>query len=65
MPGVQFKFVVVNVIILTNNKKNLENNKKIRKDALNFIKKNRGFFDSELGKRNVNNLIWQVSFILL
>lgn len=39
---------------------NIENNKKIRKDTLNFILKNREQFNEELGKRNVNYLIWQV-----
>lgn len=41
-------------------KLNTENNKKIRKDTLNFILKNRKSFNSKLGKRNVNRLIWQV-----
>lgn len=39
---------------------NIQNNKKIRKDTINFIKKNRQAFNSELGKRNVNSLIWQI-----
>lgn len=39
---------------------NLENNKKIRKDTIDFIKKNRHFFDSQLGKHNVRNLILQI-----
>ncbi len=39
---------------------NIENNKKIRKDTLNFIKKNRNSFNKNLGKRNVNRLIWQI-----
>lgn len=41
-------------------KLNIENNKKIRRDALHFIKKNRNLFNSKLGKRNVNSLIWQI-----
>lgn len=41
-------------------KLNIENNKKIRKDTLNFILKNRTSFNSTLGKCNVNNLIWQI-----
>lgn len=41
-------------------KLNIENNKKIRKDALNFILKNRKYFSSKLGKRNVNHLILQI-----
>lgn len=39
---------------------NIENNKKIRKDTLNFIKKNRKSFDAKLGKRNVSQLLWQI-----
>lgn len=39
---------------------NIENNKKIRKDTLDFILKNREQFNEELGKRNVNYLIWHV-----
>lgn len=39
---------------------NIENNKKIRQDTLNFIFKNRCSFNSKLGKRNVNRLIWQI-----
>lgn len=39
---------------------NIENNKKIRKDTLNFILKHRTAFNSKLGKRGVNNLIWQI-----
>lgn len=41
-------------------KLNIENNKKIRKDTLNFILKNRKIFNSKLGKRNVNRIIWQI-----
>lgn len=41
-------------------KLNIENNKKIRKDTLNFILKNQNSFNAKLGKRNVNRLIWQV-----
>lgn len=41
-------------------KLNIENNKKIRKDTLNFILKNRKHFNSKLGKNNINRLIWQV-----
>lgn len=39
---------------------NIANNKKIRKDTLNFILKNRKQFNLQLGKRNVNHLIWQI-----
>lgn len=39
---------------------NIENNKKIRRDTLNFIFKNRHSFNSKLGKRGVNHLIWQI-----
>lgn len=39
---------------------NIENNKKIRKDTLIFIRKNRKSFNSQFGKRNVNRLIWQI-----
>ena len=39
---------------------NIQNNKKIRKDTLNFIKTHRQSFNKKLGKRNVNRLIWQV-----
>lgn len=39
---------------------NIENNKKIRKDTLNFIFKNRHSFNSKLGKRGVNSLIWNI-----
>ncbi|MDD3436214.1 MAG: glycosyltransferase [Candidatus Gastranaerophilales bacterium] len=39
---------------------NIENNKKIRKDALNFIKKNKSSFIAKLGKRGVNYITWQV-----
>lgn len=39
---------------------NIENNKKIRKDTLQFILKNRNSFNSKLGKKEVNNLILQV-----
>lgn len=41
-------------------KLNIENNKKIRKDMLNFILKHRKSFNIKLGKRNVNRLLWQV-----
>lgn len=39
---------------------NIENNKKIRRDTLNFIFKNRHSFNLKLGKRGVNHLIWQI-----
>lgn len=39
---------------------NIENNKKIRRDTLGFIAKNRHSFNSKLGKRGVNNLILQI-----
>lgn len=41
---------------------NIKNNLKIRKDTLNFIKKNREAFNIELGKHNVNKLIRQIWF---
>lgn len=41
-------------------KLNIENNKKIRRDTLNFILKNRHSFISKIGKRGFNNLIWQI-----
>lgn len=39
---------------------NIANNKKIRKDTLNFIFNNRKSFNSTLGKRGVNSLILEV-----
>ena len=39
---------------------NIENNKKIRKDTLSFILKDRKSFNQKLGKSNVNNLVWQI-----
>jgi len=39
---------------------NIENNKKIRKDTLNFIFKNRKSFNSTLGKRGVNRFILEI-----
>lgn len=39
---------------------NIENNKKIRKDTLKFIFKNRKSFNSALGKRGSNSLILEV-----
>lgn len=41
-------------------KLNIENNIKIRRDTLNFIKKNKNSFNLKLDKRNVNRLIWQI-----
>lgn len=41
-------------------KLNIKNNKKIRKDTLNFILRNRKSFNAKLGKHNVNRLIWQI-----
>lgn len=41
-------------------KLNIDNNKKIRKDTLNFIKTNRPLFNEKLGKRNVNRLLWEI-----
>ena len=46
-------------------KLNIENNKKIRKDTLNFILKNRKKFNLKVGKRNVNWLILQILFSYL
>lgn len=39
---------------------NVENNKKIRRDTLNFLLKNRNEFIPKIGKRGFNNLIWQI-----
>lgn len=39
---------------------NIKNNKKIRKDTINFIKRNRELLNQKLGKRGVNNLLWQI-----
>jgi len=39
---------------------NIENNRKIRKDTLKFIKTHRKSFNKNLGKHNVNSLIWQI-----
>lgn len=39
---------------------NIKNNQNIRRDTLNFIFKNRDLFNSKLGKRGLNHLIWQV-----
>lgn len=39
---------------------NVENNKRIRKDTIDFIKKYRQYFNLALGKRNVKKLIWQI-----
>lgn len=39
---------------------NIKNNKKIRKDTLKFILRNRGAFNAKLGKRGVNNLLLQI-----
>lgn len=41
-------------------KLNIENNKKIRRDTIHFIKKHRRLFNSKLGKRNVNRILWQI-----
>lgn len=39
---------------------NIENNKKIRKDTLNFIKKHKKDFVKKIGSRGFNNLLWQI-----
>lgn len=39
---------------------NIKNNKKIRKDTIDFIKRNREFLNAKLGKRGVNSLLWQI-----
>ncbi len=39
---------------------NIQNNKNIRRDTLNFIFRNRNLLNSKLGKRGANNLIWQI-----
>lgn len=39
---------------------NIEANKKIRPDTLNFIKKHKESFTKNIGKRGTNNLIWQI-----
>lgn len=41
-------------------KLNIQNNAKIRKDTLSFIKKHRKSFNSKLGTKNVRKLIWQI-----
>ncbi len=41
---------------------NIENNKKIRKDTIRFIKKNKKEFEKQIGKRAVNNMLWQIYF---
>lgn len=46
-------------------KMNIENNKKIRRDTINFIKKHRALFNLNLGKRNVSKLIWEIRFSYL
>lgn len=46
-----------------NNKRskiNVQNNLKIRKDTINFIKKHRKIFNEKLGKKNVNKILWQI-----
>jgi glycosyltransferase involved in cell wall biosynthesis len=39
---------------------NVENNKKIRKDTADFIKKNKTQICQNIGSRGYNNLLWQV-----
>ena len=39
---------------------NIANNKRIRKDTLNFIKRHKKAFIQRFGKRGVNNFIWQI-----
>ncbi len=41
-------------------KMNVENNKKIRKDTLNFIKKHKKDFVKKLGSRGINSLLFQI-----
>lgn len=41
-------------------KLNIENNKKIRKDTINFIKKHKKDFIKKIGSRGVNNILWQI-----
>lgn len=41
---------------------NIENNKKIRKDTLTFIKKHKKEFVKKIGLRSVNSLLWQIRF---
>lgn len=41
-------------------KLNIQNNRKIRKETLNFIKRKRKLFESKLGKNNVNRLILEI-----
>jgi glycosyltransferase involved in cell wall biosynthesis len=41
-------------------KLNIENNKKIRKDIFNFIKKHKKDFIEKIGSRGVNNMLWQI-----
>ena len=44
---------------------NIKNNKKIRKDTISFIKKNKSEFEKSLGKRNVNSILRAVYFSYL
>lgn len=44
---------------------NVENNKRIRRDTLDFIKKYRHYFNLALGKSNVSKLIRQIYFSYL
>lgn len=39
---------------------NIKNNKKIRKDTIDFIKRNREVLNTKIGKRGVNRLLWQI-----
>jgi len=39
---------------------NIENNEKLRKDTLNFIKRNKKSFIKKIGKRGLNYIIWQI-----
>jgi glycosyltransferase involved in cell wall biosynthesis len=39
---------------------NIKNNKKIRKDTLNFIKTHKKEFIEKIGSRGVNNILWQI-----
>lgn len=41
-------------------KLNIQNNKKIRKDTMDFILRNKDSFVAKLGKRGVNHLLWQI-----
>lgn len=44
---------------------NIQNNKKIRRDTIDFIKKNKNEFEKSLGKRNINAILRAIYFSYL